>query len=41
MADKHRERLAVLLEQIDGLSDKVGLAELSVLLSEVNGLKAV
>lgn len=39
--DKHRERLAVLLEQIDGLSDKVGLAELSVLLSEVNGLKAV
>ncbi|OBX57810.1 glutamate dehydrogenase [Moraxella lacunata] len=39
--DKHRERLAVLSEQIDGLSDKVGLAELSVLLSEVNGLKMV
>ena len=39
--DKHQKQLAELAEQIDSLSDKVGLAELSVLLSELNDLKAV
>lgn len=39
--DKHQKQLAELAEQIDSLSEKVGLAELSVLLSELNDLKAV